>query len=102
MSGALLLVLGALGTGLPSHEHGGAPSDVVEIADADRHDHGVILTEQQSQVPSASAGLAIPSRTVVLRDSPILAEPVPGPFEDVVPRERPPPSASPRAPPVPA
>ena len=98
--GTLLLVLVTLSTGLPSHYHGDGLDDVTEIAAADHHDHGVILTEQANRLPSASFGLAIPPRTVVLQESPILAAPEDPPFDRVVPHERPPPSSSPRAPPV--
>ena len=102
VSGTLFLVLGTLGTGLPSHHHGGALDDVTEITAADHHDHGVILTEQDSRLPSPLAALVIPARTVALRSAAIIAAPEARPLDQVLPRERPPPSASPRAPPVPS
>lgn len=102
LPGILFLVLATLSTGLPSHYHGDGLDDRIEIAAADRHDHGVILTEQASRLRSVVAVLTFPVRAVELRVSPIVAVPEARPLDHALPRDRPPPSASPRAPPLPS
>ena len=101
LSGLLLLILGALGTGLPSHSHRVAGDDSQQLVASEHHDHGVVLTEQTDRIPAGPTSLAVPAEGTVLADPPVALAP------DVVrreldpPRERAPPSTSPRAPPLP-
>lgn len=100
--GALLLILGALSSGLPSHHHGGDLDEGPRIEAADHHGHGVILTEQTGQLPSAPVATATPARATSLRVLSIVAVPAARPSYHTRPHERPPPTTSPRAPPVPS
>ena len=95
----LLLVLGALAAGLPSHSHGVA--GVVELVAPDHHGHGVILTEQTDRVPTVVVPHAVPAGTLRIADRPVLVASTVPPVQTDLPRERAPPSTSPRAPPLP-
>ena len=100
LSCLLLLILGALGTGLPSHSHGVAGDDHVELVAPDHHGHGVILTEQTDRIPTVAVQLAMPAGTMRIADRPVLVTFTVPPPQGDLPRERAPPSTSPRAPPL--
>jgi len=102
LSGLLLLILGALGTGLPSHSHRLAGDDSHQLVASEHHDHGVVLTEQTDRIPSGPPSLAVLTETTALADRPVLKVPDAVRRELELPRERAPPSTSPRAPPLPA
>lgn len=97
----LVALLGALGTGLPSHHHAGTPDPggAHPTIDADHHSHGTLLVDQEDRVQSAPPELALPSEigaelhTATTR---VVA------FADrhcIPARERAPPPGGPRAPP---
>jgi len=98
----LVALLGALGTGLPSHHHEGATAgaDTASYLVAfDHHSHGTLLVEQNERAPSASVELA--SRVaVVVGVTPAVGAPA-DLFESdpLRPMERAPPPGAPRAPP---
>ncbi len=100
ISGLLLLILGALGTGLPSHSHGVARDDGQQLVAPDHHDHGVVLTEQTDRIPASPMSLAVLAETAALADPPVILTPDVVHRELDLPRERAPPSTSPRAPPL--
>ncbi|MDT8370348.1 MAG: hypothetical protein RQ745_14160, partial [Longimicrobiales bacterium] len=59
---ALLLVLsGALSTGLPSHHHEGAEpaEDEVRVVSTDHHSHGTELVEQDKRTPAGAPQIAV-------------------------------------------
>ena len=101
LSCLLLLILGALATGLPSHSHGGAGYEFVELVAPDHHGHGVILTEQTDRVPTIAVLFAVPAGTIRLADRPLAVASAVPPHQGDLPNERAPPSTSPRAPPLP-
>ena len=101
ISGLLLLILGALGTGLPSHSHGVAGENSPRLVAPDHHDHGVVLTEQTDRIPAGPTSLAVLTETTALADPPVVLTPDLVHRELNLPRERAPPSTSPRAPPLP-
>ncbi len=101
LSGLLLLILGALGTGLPSHSHRVAGDDSYQLVAPEHHDHGVVLTEQTDRIPAGPISLAVPAETTALADPPVVIALDVVRRELDLPRERAPPSASPRAPPLP-
>jgi hypothetical protein len=99
----LVLVLGILHTGMPTHGHDTAqpevPGDGVTIV-ADSHSHGVMLVEAAERVPASGAQLpAVPTRSAAV------ATPTPDRRVHLFgaaplrPSERGPPPAAPRAPP---
>lgn len=96
----LLLILGVLGTGLPSHSHVGPGDDVGEIVASDHHGHGVVLAEQMDRIPTVSAVSVVPAETTSIPDYPVLIVPADPPSQGDLPHERAPPSTSPRAPPL--
>jgi hypothetical protein len=102
IQGVVILVLVTLNTGLPSHHHNDDSdrNDVAEIAPA-HHEHGVIITEQAVRLPSLGVGFVIPIQDAVsLPDLPVVVASKVRATDYIPPHERPPPSASPRAPPV--
>ena len=101
MSGLLLVLLGALGTGLPTHGHGIDDGDVAELVAPDHHGHSVILTEQSDRLPTMPGTFAVATTTTTLGTVPVLTAAQAPPLRREAPHERAPPSASPRAPPVP-
>ncbi len=101
LSCLLLLILGALGTGLPSHSHRVAGDDVLELVAPDHHGHGVILTEQTDRIPTVAGSYALPAGTTKIADRPVLVATADPPSQGDLPHERAPPSTSPRAPPLP-
>jgi hypothetical protein len=100
----LVLLLGVLHTGLPSHSHEpDLPSAVTApqlVIDADHHAHGTLLVEQTDRVQSASVQLAAP---IVSLATFLFFPRVMSAAEErgtaLRPSERGPPSAAPRAPP---
>ena len=101
LSCLLLLILGALATGLPSHSHRVPGDDFVELVAPDHHGHGVILTEQTDRVPTIAVLYPVPAGTIRLVDRPVLVASAAPPPQGDLPNERAPPSTSPRAPPLP-
>ena len=101
LASLLLLILGALGTGLPSHSHRVANDASQQLVAPEHHDHVVVLTEQTDRIPAGPTLLTVLAETTALADPPVVI------ISDVVrreldlPRERAPPSTSPRAPPLP-
>jgi hypothetical protein len=101
----LVLLLGVLHTGLPSHSHersGRAATLQQLIVDADHHAHGTLLVEQMDRVQSTPVQLA--AQIVSLADA-AFSPPAPSLTEEhgtaLRPSERGPPPAAPRAPPQP-
>ena len=97
----LVALLGALGTGLPSHHHEGSPDgpDEYHTIAADDHSHGTLLVDQDDRVQSAPPELAV--ATELTLDVPVPAVRVVS-FalrESLPARERAPPPGAPRAPP---
>ena len=101
LSGLLLLILGALGTGLPSHSHRVAGDDSQQLVAPDHHEHGVILTEQTDRIPTVAVQHALPAATTTIAHRPVLVAAADPPPQGDLPNERAPPSTSPRAPPLP-
>ncbi|HUF67004.1 MAG TPA: hypothetical protein VMM79_00035 [Longimicrobiales bacterium] len=100
----LVALLGALGTGLPSHHHDDAPkpSDSLPgVSSADHHAHGTQLVDLDQRVPAAGVEFVAPAAlTDLLFTIPVAA--VDLPRSDVPrPMERAPPAVAPRAPPFP-
>ena len=97
----LLALLGALGTGLPSHHHAGpsSPLDREVSLTGDHHSHATQLVEQDDRTPSGAPYIAAAATADVE-----LAPPV-GPTTELSdagplrPTERAPPPGAPRAPP---
>lgn len=100
----LVALLGALGTGLPSHHHEEAPqpSDSLSgVYSADHHTHGTQLVDQDQRVPAAALEFAAPSALTDLL-LPDRMKPVHPPRSSTFrPMERAPPAVAPRAPPFP-
>ena len=101
MSGLLLVLLGALGTGLPSHSHRMDDAGHVELVPPDHHGHAVLLTDQSDRIPTVPGTFAVPTTTTAFETVPIFAAIQVPPLQRDAPHERAPPSASPRAPPLP-
>lgn len=58
----LILLLGVLHTGLPSHSHHSERPDLApdhQLVSADHHSHGTILVEQAERVQSSPVQLAV-------------------------------------------
>jgi hypothetical protein len=100
----LVLVLGILHTGMPSHTHDADRRETGEngvTIRADSHDHRVILVDAAERVPATSPHLPVPAVQVE-------ASAAPAPDRRVHlfgaaplrPSERGPPPAAPRAPPT--
>jgi hypothetical protein len=97
---ALMLLLGATSTGMPSHHHDTGRDGPV-VVDANHHGHGVLLVDTSERVVTQAVVVALPAPAVAA---------MPGPISGVVrhdvrstvepPQAQPPPSARPRAPPV--
>ena len=100
---ALLLaaLLGALGTGLPSHHHPDTSDSADEhpTVEADHHSHGTVLIEQDDRVQSGPPELPLaPERTQAIVATSIRV--LPAADRQWLPaRERAPPPGAPRAPP---
>jgi hypothetical protein len=99
----LMMVLGILHSGLPSHSHDTDQRDARQAGSAiraDSHSHGVILLDAAERVPATSAQLPIPAVGVEA-----FAAPAPERHVHLFgaaplrPSERGPPPAAPRAPP---
>jgi hypothetical protein len=101
MSGLLLLLLGALGTGLPTHSHGIDEGDLDELVAPDHHDHGVVLTDQSERIPTLADAFAVGATAAALATLPIVGSIQVRPLHRDPPHERAPPSNSSRAPPLP-
>ena len=102
IASCLVVLLGALGTGLPSHHHEGPArhADGHHTVDANHHSHGTLLIEQDDRVQSAPPQLAMASQVAL--DIPLLiTRATSGALRDAGPaRERAPPPDAPRAPPL--
>lgn len=96
----MLAALVASSLGLPSHHHGDARDDGAELTQ-ERHDHGVIIAELLLRVPSIDVGIALPAPVLQVLATPVQVVPEVRAVEFTLPYERPPPTVSPRAPPVP-
>ncbi len=101
MSGLLLFLLGALGTGLPTHSHGIDDGHLAELVAPDHHGHSVILTDQSDRIPTMPGTFAVPTTTTALVAVPVFTAVQAPPLQRDAPQERAPPSTSPRAPPLP-
>lgn len=96
----LVLLLGAMSTGMPSHHHDVGEAGPI-IVDAGHHGHGVLLVDTSERIVTQAVFAALPSPSLdgvpgwavrTLSDGPrTTSEP---------PEAQPPPSARPRAPPV--
>jgi hypothetical protein len=99
----LVIVLGILHTGVPSHSHDtdqrDARQDGIAIR-ADSHSHGVILLDAAERVPATGAQLPVPAVRIDASAAPAPERLVhlfgASPLR---PSERGPPPAAPRAPP---
>lgn len=102
VASSLLALLGALGTGLPSHHHDppADPAGQPHLFPADYHTHATLLVEQDERVPSSTSQPALTSTVSAEPASPTGAPLAFVPKEPLRPLERAPPSASPRAPPL--
>ena len=101
MSGFLLFLLGALGTGLPSHSHQVDDGGLMEWVPPDHHGHGVVLMDPTDRIPATPGAFTVPTATTAFETVPIFAAIQVPPLQRDAPHERAPPSASPRAPPLP-
>jgi hypothetical protein len=99
----MVLVLGILHSGMPSHSHDSDERDARQVGvtvHADSHSHGVILLDAAERVPAPAAQLPVPPVRIE-------ASPPAAPDHGVHlfgaaplrPSERGPPPAAPRAPP---
>jgi hypothetical protein len=98
----LLVVLGTLNTGLPSHSH--EPDECRACGNvavsADVHSHGVILVDAAARVPATHVQLpALASRIDALPADPPARRVRTCDAAPLPPSERGPPPAAPRAPP---
>lgn len=98
----LLVLLGALGTGLPSHAHprgNGLADPDSHIVDVDHHSHSTQLVDQDHRAPSGGQQVAVVAAVVVAFEPPV------GPVVEaddthvLRPMQRAPPPGAPRAPP---
>ena len=96
----LLVLIGALASGLPSHHHESAEGGST-LTDAGHHGHGVELAEQADRLVSQAVVIALPATPTIGFDgeAPRVAIAVVVTSEPVA-RGRAPPSDRPRAPPV--
>lgn len=98
----LLVLLGALGTGLPSHSHASGETPVdrdSHVVAADHHHHGTQLIEQGERAPSVGPqfGVSYPAAVTL---APTVVAVVESAQTDLLrPMERAPPPGAPRAPP---
>lgn len=99
----LLSLLGALGTGLPSHAHTGSDQQQVErgqhVSASDHHSHGTRLVEQDERAPSGGLLIAAIARVVAVAQPAAASAGEPADTQVLRPRERAPPPGAPRAPP---
>lgn len=96
----LLLLLGAAGSGLPSHHHGIDQEGPI-VVDVEHHGHGVLLVEQSERLTAQVLSVALPALMVEWGARPDAT------VQDASrrafvhrPHGQPPPTAQPRAPPV--
>jgi hypothetical protein len=101
IASSLVALLGALATGLPSHQHEGSSNhaDQHHSIAADLHSHGTLLVDQEDRVQSAPPELAV--ATELTLEVPVRAVRVviPAHRDFLSARERAPPPGAPRAPP---
>lgn len=97
----MLALTGALGTGLPSHQHESPHDDErAEVTiGVDHHAHGALLVEQPERVPSTGPQIAAPAVAFSLLVFPELVRVTRPANEPLRPLERAPPPGAPRAPP---
>jgi hypothetical protein len=98
----LLVLLGALGTGLPSHSHASGETAVnrnSHVVAADHHSHGTQLLEQDERTPSVGPQLVVCSAIDVTLAPAVAALVQSAPTDMLRPMERAPPPGAPRAPP---
>jgi hypothetical protein len=104
MAAWLIVLLGVLHTGLPSHSHEVEPADTAsgDVLRADHHSHGTILLEQTERVQSAPVQLPAPPAAVERAAfRPSLRTLAAVHVAPLRPRGRaPPPGHAPRAPPL--
>lgn len=98
---ALLALLGATATGLPSHSHRD-PTEGPVLVDAGHHGHGVQLVEQDEGRVAHGIGFPIPALVIALDPGMGGLAGPPAAARPVLPHSRAPPSSRPRAPPLPA
>lgn len=96
----LLLLLGAAGSGLPSHHHGTDQEGPI-VVDVEHHGHGVLLVEQSERLTAQALSVALPAPVVEWGTHPdaIVLEASRRAFVHR-PQGQPPPTTQPRAPPV--
>ncbi len=98
----LLALLGALGTGLPSHHHEGHGSHLdrtLSVTDGDHHSHGAQLVEQEDRTTSGSPHIAVAASGEVHLTPPAGPTTEANDAELPRPTDRAPPPSAPRAPP---
>ena len=98
----LLVLLGALGTGLPSHSHFAGEAGTERDSHAvthDHHSHGTQLVDQDHRAPSGGLQVAVVVAVVVAFDPPVDAVVDADDTHVLRPMERAPPPGAPRAPP---
>jgi hypothetical protein len=100
----LLILMGVLSTGLPSHHHDdpGRAGAELRLVSSDHHSHGTQLVEQDDGAPSATPELVARIVQLVEPRAPVMASMTPASVHPIRPTERAPPPHAPRAPPVPA
>jgi hypothetical protein len=98
---AVLALLGATGTGLPSHSHRDATEGPL-LVDAGHHGHGVQLLEQDEGRVAHGIGFPTPALAIGLYPGGGALAGPPAAARPVLPHSRAPPSSRPRAPPLPA
>ena len=98
-SGVLVLLLGALATGLPSHAHVVAGDEEDVLAPVDHHGHGVVVAEQGDRIPSVHVGVSLSTASTRLATAPTEVAPEMRSSPRPLFQERDPPAHSPRAPP---
>lgn len=102
MALCLLVLLVALGTGLPSHSHASGETPVdrdSHVVAADHHSHGTQLVEQDERAPSVGPQLAVSYAVAVTLTLPVVAAVQAAQTDMLRPMERAPPPGAPRAPP---
>lgn len=98
----LFVLLGALGTGLPTHSHASGETAVDRdsyVVAPDHHSHGTQLVPQHERVPSVGPQLAVSYPVAVTVVLPVLAVVRTVQTDMLRPMERAPPPGAPRAPP---
>lgn len=99
----LLVLLGALGTGLPSHSHASGDTAVdrdAHVVAADHHSHGTQLVEQDERAASVGPQLAVLQAVTEIVPPAVVMAVQTAPTERLRPMERAPPPGAPRAPPL--